>query len=67
MKCPNCGGDEHRVLQTSQEDETVQRLRECGACRKRWHTAEVSMSVLERSREIAAAFQRMKEAIPGAE
>lgn len=67
MKCPNCGAGDHRVLRTEQEEDIVTRLRECADCRARWHTAEAPTTVIERANDIVAAFQRMKEAIPGGE
>lgn len=40
MKCPNCGQDEHRVLETRDRDQEIRRRRECHSCRFRFTTVE---------------------------
>ena len=43
MKCPICGFDESKVLETRSVDgaDTIRRRRECGACQHRFTTYEV--------------------------
>ena len=43
MKCPYCGFDDSRVLDTrpSEEGERIRRRRECGGCQKRFTTYEM--------------------------
>ena len=40
MKCPNCGQDDHRVLETRDRDQEIRRRRECSSCRFRFTTVE---------------------------
>ncbi|MGE0527168.1 MAG: transcriptional regulator NrdR [Bdellovibrionales bacterium] len=41
MKCPQCGHQEHRVLETRvHRDEEIRRRRECLSCRLRFSTVE---------------------------
>src|ERR1700751_411788 len=40
MKCPNCGQDDHRVLETRDRDQEIRRRRECSSCRFRFSTVE---------------------------
>jgi transcriptional repressor NrdR len=40
MKCPFCGSDDSRVIDTRTSGERIRRRRECGACEKRFTTYE---------------------------
>lgn len=42
MKCPFCGGMEHKVVdsRTGKDGLTIRRRRECGSCRRRFTTFE---------------------------
>jgi transcriptional repressor NrdR len=40
MKCPFCGSDDSRVIDTRASGERIRRRRECGACEKRFTTYE---------------------------
>jgi transcriptional regulator NrdR family protein len=40
MKCPNCGSNKLRVIDTRQFDRTVRRVRFCPACMKGFETYE---------------------------
>jgi transcriptional repressor NrdR len=40
MKCPNCGQNEHRVLETRDRDQEIRRRRECHSCKFRFTTIE---------------------------
>lgn len=40
MRCPNCGQNEHRVLETREKDEEIRRRRECLSCKFRFTTVE---------------------------
>ena len=40
MKCPQCGGDNNRVLRTTKFDATNERRLECKDCGHRWNTQE---------------------------
>lgn len=42
MKCPFCGGNEHRVVdsRTGKDGLTIRRRRECGGCKRRFTTFE---------------------------
>ena len=40
MKCPFCGSDDSRVIDTRTSGERIRRRRECAACEKRFTTYE---------------------------
>jgi transcriptional repressor NrdR len=40
MKCPFCGSEDSRVIDTRTSGERIRRRRECGACEKRFTTYE---------------------------
>lgn len=40
MRCPNCRGDDNRVVDSRDDDSAVRRRRECNACRHRFTTYE---------------------------
>lgn len=65
MNCPTCGHDAHRVLQTNTREDRIQRTRECNGCGHRWHTIEALATEYARANDIVAAFERLKQAIPG--
>jgi len=43
MKCPNCGQNEHRVLETRDRDQEIRRRRECHSCKFRFTTIETML------------------------
>lgn len=44
MRCPNCGtSGKHRVLDTSPEEDSIRRRRECTTCGFRFNTLEKTM------------------------
>lgn len=65
MKCPKCNGGDHRVIRSDDTGTEIRRRRECLDCGGRWTTLEVPCAVVERANDIVAAFERMKEVIPG--
>lgn len=40
MRCPHCGSDNHRVIDTRDRKETIRRRRQCLNCHKRFTTYE---------------------------
>lgn len=40
MKCPNCGQNQHRVLETRDREQEIRRRRECHSCKFRFTTVE---------------------------
>lgn len=40
MRCPNCRGDDNRVVDSRDDESAVRRRRECNACRHRFTTYE---------------------------
>lgn len=65
MKCPFCGHDKDRVVdsRTSQEGRSVRRRRECESCKKRFTTYEyvedVSLTIIKND-GIREPFDRQK-------
>ena len=41
MKCPNCGDEKNRVLETRKEHDREKRIRICSACSTKFTTLEV--------------------------
>lgn len=65
MRCPNCGGDDDRVVDSrpASDGEAIRRRRECNACRSRFTTFErVELPVLlVRKRDgVTQPFDRAK-------
>jgi hypothetical protein len=50
-KCPNCGGEDVRVLETRDAaDDRIKRRRQCGPCGHRWTTLEILSEHVEVSK-----------------
>ncbi|PAT33266.1 transcriptional regulator NrdR [Vandammella animalimorsus] len=65
MKCPFCGHEESQVVETrlSDDNTSIRRRRQCGACEKRFTTyerAEVSMPTVVKSDGRRVDYQRQK-------
>ena len=65
MKCPFCGHEESQVVETrlSDDNTSIRRRRQCGACEKRFTTyerAEVSMPAVVKSDGRRVDYQRQK-------
>ena len=43
IRCPSCGGDQHRVLSNKNVDDGIRRRRVCQDCGTRWNTLEYSI------------------------
>lgn len=63
MKCPVCASTDHSVLDTRQRDGMTRRLRQCGACGKRFATIEAPEEVIDQANEIRARFAALQMAI----
>jgi transcriptional repressor NrdR len=63
MRCPYCGKEESKVIDTRESDETIRRRRECLNCRKRFTTyerlAQTSLMVVKQDGR-REAFDRQK-------
>ena len=59
MFCPQCGSDQHFVIDSNHTKRTVRRRRRCTACESRWTTAEIVVSVRDwRGFENALPYKR---------
>ena len=59
MKCPYCGYDDNKVLDSRSVDDRIRRRRECLSCARRFTTYEIVESLPEFSRDkLLTSFRR---------
>jgi hypothetical protein len=59
MLCPQCSSADNVVVETRSSPGYRRRRRQCGKCRERWTTYEVSLEVFNSCKNVAVAISKL--------